>query len=142
MVYWLFISKKLINLYFQHYSIIIYYNNMSSWTNILKSNAPKIISTNSNKIVPITKEEQNKTDNNETIEEKEYIPKKSKSLDNTKKTKIIKIRSIQNLDQRKLAQNLNANFADIKNAELGKEISLTVYDKICKYIEKHKNLIE
>jgi len=115
---------------------------MSSWTNILKSNAPKIISINSNKIVPITKEEQNKTDNNETIEEKEYIPKKSKSLDNTKKTKIIKIRSIQNLDQRKLAQNLNANFSDIKNAELGKEISLTVYDKICKYIEKHKNLIE
>lgn len=108
------------------------------WATIAKK--PSQIKPKLSQIVPTTIYVQ--TELVDDDEPKEFIPNKNMSLDQTKKDKIIKLRTKLNDDQKSLARKLCVEYADIRMAEQGKLVPLKVYNAICKYIEKNKTMLE
>jgi hypothetical protein len=71
------------------------------------------------------------------VDNDEIIVKNIKCMNSEKINKLIDFRKNNNLNQSKFATAVSIPYSDVRDAELGKEINLSSYQKIFNYIDRH-----
>jgi hypothetical protein len=121
---------------------------MQSWADIVRKQ-PQNVNTSIENNISIGKfiSIRSSTVNHPKIKDKqEYREKQDniiiknsiKHIDREKIAKLIHFRTCRNLNQSKFANLISVPQLDIRDAEQGKEISLSTYQSIFNYIDRHK----
>ena len=71
-------------------------------------------------------------------QDEKTIKNSIKHMDCEKITKLVRFRTSRNLNQQKFANLISVPYTEIRDVEQGKEISLSTYQSIFNYIDRHK----